>query len=49
MRMILMTAAAVLVLGTGVASAATNYVEGTHGFYSYHAPGLGNAANQSGG
>ena len=49
MKTILIAAAGVLMLGANLAAAATNYVETPRGFYSYQAPGLGNANNQSGG
>ena len=49
MKKVLFAAAAILTLGANVASAATNYVDTSRGFYSYQAPGLGNANNQSGG
>ncbi len=49
MKKVLMAAAAVLMLGANVAAAATNYVETPRGFFSYQAPGLGNANNQTGG
>ena len=49
MKKVLIAAAAVLTLGSGVAAAATNYVETPRGFYSYQAPGTGNAPNQNGG
>ena len=44
----LLIAATALMLGTSFAAATTNYVETPHGFYSYHAEGMGNAANQTG-
>ncbi len=49
MKKIILAAAAVLTLGTSIASAATNYVETPHGFYTYQGSGLGNAPNQAGG
>ena len=49
MEQVLLVAAAVLMLGTVVASAATNYVGMPHGFYAYHGTGLGNEGNQIGG
>ena len=49
MKKVIMAVAAVLAMGMGVASAATNYVATPAGVQSYQAPGIGNAPNQAGG